>query len=569
MSDAQQPSKTPRLSREDMAKRDIGVTAIGPRLALTMTLAFCALIVAVPITEEILARRADERPPHGEVARLLPTGAELRAVLGSDDSWAALKAINHRLLKDLRAYEDGLKEESRLVQALVPILQVPISGWLGGGNEDAYLGRDGWVFYRRDLDHLIGPPFLDPRRLAARAAGGDELQAPPQSDPVRGILRFRDQLAARGIALLVVPVPAKASIHPERFSARYDAAAGPVLNPSLGEFLGRLRSAGVPAVDLAPVLWAERQRLGRPVYLASDTHWTPEGLEAAAQATARAILDLGLLPNRPATRPWRSQPQRFEGLGDSAQQLRLPAGWFPSQAVELLAVDDGERPWRAMPGADVLLLGDSFANIYSLAGMGWGEAAGLAERLAIALGGRDLDAILRNDAGSHATRRMLADELARGRDRLAGKKLVIWEFAARELSHGDWKDLPLELGEPRASTFLVPEPGAPVELHAVVASVTPAPRPGTVPYQDHVVAVHLVDLDRGAGPGPEQALAYMRSMTANVWTAAARYRPGDRVRLRLSSWAEAEPLHGRLNRSDPEDGALQLAEPCWAEEIRP
>ena len=65
--------------------------------------------------------------------------------------------------------------------------------------------------------------------------------------------------------------------------------------------------------------------------------------------------------------------------------------------------------------------------------MGWGASAGFVEQLSYTLG-RPLDAILRNDAGAFATRELLGQELARGRDRLDAKKLVIWEFAVRELA---------------------------------------------------------------------------------------------------------------------------------------
>jgi alginate O-acetyltransferase complex protein AlgJ len=60
-----------------------------------------------------------------------------------------------------------------------------------------------------------------------------------------------------------------------------------------------------------------------------------------------------------------------------------------------------------------------------------------------------VDVICRNDDGSHATREMLVQELRRGRDRLEGKRLVVWEFAARELASGDWKVLQLETGGKR------------------------------------------------------------------------------------------------------------------------
>jgi alginate O-acetyltransferase complex protein AlgJ len=102
---------------------------------------------------------------------------------------------------------------------------------------------------------------------------------------------------------------------------------------------------------------------------------------------------------------------------------------------------DGE-PWRPSRSADVLLLGDSFTNIYSLATMGWGEAAGFAEQLSHALQ-RPIDRIVQNDQAAHATRAMLARDLSSGDDRLAGKRVVVWQFAARELAAGDWKIIPL------------------------------------------------------------------------------------------------------------------------------
>ena len=46
-----------------------------------------------------------------------------------------------------------------------------------------------------------------------------------------------------------------------------------------------------------------------------------------------------------------------------------------------------------------------------------------------------------NDSGAFATRQLLWNALAGGEDRLAGKRVVVWEFASRELAVGDWKPL--------------------------------------------------------------------------------------------------------------------------------
>jgi alginate O-acetyltransferase complex protein AlgJ len=85
-------------------------------------------------------------------------------------------------------------------------------------------------------------------------------------------------------------------------------------------------------------------------------------------------------------------------------------------------------------------MGDSFTNVFSLDSMGWGTAAGFGPHLALALG-RDIDVIAQNDSGAFATRQALAREIAGGEDRLAGKKVVVWEFASRELAVGDWKPI--------------------------------------------------------------------------------------------------------------------------------
>jgi alginate O-acetyltransferase complex protein AlgJ len=131
----------------------------------------------------------------------------------------------------------------------------------------------------------------------------------------------------------------------------------------------------------------------------------------------------------------------FSGEGDIAAMLKLPAQqkMFSSQAVTIEQIKTSEdEMWRPDENADILLLGDSFTNIYSLEGMGWGEAAGFAEQLSFALQ-RPLDRIAINAGGALSSRQELWKQMQRGRDRLRGKRLVIYEFAARDLYSGDWR----------------------------------------------------------------------------------------------------------------------------------
>jgi alginate O-acetyltransferase complex protein AlgJ len=229
----------------------------------------------------------------------------------------------------------------------------------------------------------------------------------------------------------------------------------------------------------------------------------------------------------------------------------------------------GTGPWRPSKDAEILLLGDSFSNIFSLGALGWGESAGFAEHLSRALGGRPLDCILRNSDAAFATREILSRDLARGRDRLAGKKLVVWQFAARELAFGDWKLIEMKVGQPAPARFFVPSTGEEVVVNGTVEAISSVPRPGTVPYPDHILALHLTDLVVEGRTATEalEALIYLESMRDNVLTAAARLRPGDHVKLRLRAWINVSDRYEKINRSEIDDPAVQLEEPAWGELI--
>ena len=214
-------------------------------------------------------------------------------------------------------------------------------------------------------------------------------------------------------------------------------------------------------------------------------------------------------------------------------------------------------------------MGDSFANIYSIESMGWGDSAGFVEHLSYALH-RDVDRLTRNDAGAFATRQMLSAELGRGRDRLAGKKVVVWEFAMRELANGDWKMIDMKKGTPPPRQFVVPATGERRIVTGIVSAAAPAPHPGKVPYRDHIIAVHLTDIEDDHGPiNGGEALVYMWSMRNNVLTHAARYRADQKLQLKLRPWSDVSDQLDAINRQELDDEELNLQEPCWGEEIQP
>jgi alginate O-acetyltransferase complex protein AlgJ len=57
-------------------------------------------------------------------------------------------------------------------------------------------------------------------------------------------------------------------------------------------------------------------------------------------------------------------------------------------------------------------------------------------------------------------------------------------------------------------------------------------------------------------------------MRDNVWTSAARLRPGDKVTVRLRPWADVSAQYEQINRSELDNPELQLEEPVWGELVK-
>ncbi|MGI9087913.1 MAG: hypothetical protein ACR2HH_09275, partial [Chthoniobacterales bacterium] len=132
------------------------------------------------------------------------------------------------------------------------------------------------------------------------------------------------------------------------------------------------------------------------------------------------------------------------------------------------------------------------------------------------------------------------------------------------------KLLESKLGQAAVSRFFVPPAGEEVEITGTVDAVSTVPRPCAVPYRDHIMTVQLgnVTVSGKSQQAPVQAIVYFFSMRDNVWTSAARLRPGDHISVRVRDWSDVSSHYEQINRSELDDPALQLEEPLWGE-LRP
>jgi alginate O-acetyltransferase complex protein AlgJ len=542
----QKQERPPVLTREEEARRDLGTTVFRGLGRAVLTGGFL-LGLAVGLVSFFFGGFHAVRTAFESAG---PGGG------GGPLDWIPTSGRLHEV-------EKSLEESSLFAVRLRPRVQQAVTRFFSAGNEQAQPGRDGWLFFRKDLDYVNGKAFLDPAVQRARAAR-DRVAA----DPVAAVEDFHKQLEARNIKLILLPVPVKPCIEGHRLGGGPNAAVRARHNASFADFVASLRSRGVGVLDPTDMLVERLKQDGGAQYLQTDTHWTPEAMDAVARMLAREI-QAGKASSNGA---YERGSQTVEGRGDTQALLGLPPGQslFGTQKVVTQPVSAGGQVWRPAAEADVLLLGDSFANIYSLGALGWGEESGLAEQLGYHLG-RPVDAILRNSDGAFATRQILQRELAAGRDRLQGKRVVVWEFACRELSGGDWKLLSLELGAPKKPEFYAPAAGASVVITGTVGRVSRVPRPGTVPYKEHIACVELLDV-RAEGDGTAKqtaCLVFTWSMKEQALTPAARLRAGERVEMRVCSWEDVARDREKFQRSELDDAAL-LAEPvAWSEGVVP
>jgi alginate O-acetyltransferase complex protein AlgJ len=381
-------------------------TRISRRMAVAMTAAFVAVIVAVPAAQLAMELARGERPG---VARLQPAGMVPSGA-------------------ELAAFADTLRDDSLAAGAVRPGLRSLLVEVGGRGSASAIVGADGWLYFAPGVRATLGRGFLHGSPHARPARAGDD--APGQAhtvreaDPRPAIRAFAARVRAAGGTLVLLPVPDKSAFYPR--GSRPRAAR----NASFSSFVDEMRRDGIEVLDVGNL----PPPAGEPRYLADDTHWTPQWAAAVARELADLARQHGVFVERS---PLTTADVEISAAGDLAELLGLPAARTHAVKVRRVTRLDGQRiaPDHTSP---VLLLGDSFTNIYSAAELGWGDGAGLAEQLSLELGG-PIDWVARNDAGAHATRDLLARERASGTDRLIGKRLVIWEFADRELCTGNWR----------------------------------------------------------------------------------------------------------------------------------
>ena len=147
------------------------------------------------------------------------------------------------------------------------------------GRPGVVLGRDQWLYSDEEFNPIVN----------------EELNLQGNYALVEGV---RQTLKDKGVKLVMAIVPAKVRLYPEHLGEVKPAS----IHANLYEdFHARVAADKILAPDLLKPLQQAKQN-GQQVFLRTDTHWTPEGAEVAANTLAKTIADKF---------PLSGEPQRF------------------------------------------------------------------------------------------------------------------------------------------------------------------------------------------------------------------------------------------------------------------
>jgi alginate O-acetyltransferase complex protein AlgJ len=274
------------------------------------------------------------------------------------------------------------------------------------GNEGVLVGEDGWLFTKEEFDYQ-----------------------PAQQENITKNLKYihavHDHLRSRGIELVVMPVPAKARVYRDRLGRYpYPAYKQGVYQLLLSDLL----THQISVIDVLAPMEAAKDA---PVFLKTDTHWTPEGARIAAETAAQYIKTELPVPLEQAAYQTTLQKEeihkgdllRYIPVGKFSSYFRLPEDRLGVFETASTSSDSGDMSAALFSDASpaVTLVGTSYS-----ANSKWNFEGFLKESLQT-----DILNAADEGLGPFETMQKYLDNEA---FRKTPPKLVIWEMPERYLS---------------------------------------------------------------------------------------------------------------------------------------
>lgn len=282
-----------------------------------------------------------------------------------------------------------------------------------------------WRFLPSEIRHLEAGVFW-----GERATEVSQSRRADAADPLPAIFAFRDSLAEVNSRLLLVPVP------PRSLMLWEEAGIAPEIvqkaNETYNEFFDILAIEGIDFIDLRYLFSSNPEEL----FLVSDSHWSPQGIEIVANKIISLIgnntdLESGSLV-------FERESMRLDIRGD------LSLEGDDNETIELAVFrdEDGNAAERSV-SARYLLLGDSHTLVFQAGGDLFARGGGLFDHLVAGLK-EPVDLVGVRGSGATPARIDLFRRVQSNPGYWDSNEWVIWVFAAREFTESDgWRILPI------------------------------------------------------------------------------------------------------------------------------
>ena len=294
-------------------------------------------------------------------------------------------------------------------------------------------GRDGWLFSGSELGVLA-------------KAGGTGTAVGVMAD-------YAAQVRGLGCDVIVVPVPPKALVYPDKVVRKAKIPVKrkvvPRLDSSWAAAMKSLESRGMTTVDLLPVFLAHRgDKEGAP-YTQTGNTWSPRGVQLAAEAVAAAVKRSRAAKVAGSVQGISAEPGAISYTGS------LAAGANPAVKAETLSLrnigrisgDKVRSVSFSTSGGGLLLMGDSSILAWRESGNPAGSSgsfSSLADQVAAELQAIP-DVLSVPGDGRNAPRLRIMRERTSGRGTLSGTKAIVWVIPMTDLASPAWQQVPLQL----------------------------------------------------------------------------------------------------------------------------
>lgn len=259
-------------------------------------------------------------------------------------------------------------------------------------------GKDGWLFLQESL-------------LNATKRWSDNT---PQ------IIAFKDSLEARGVKLIVVPVPDKLLVIPEQYS---DKAKKGIKLPQYKKWVAKLRKKNVTVIDALDKLKELHKTAGNetPMFEPYESHCTGNARLVLANMAADSIAPLLYGMNR---KRYPMHDTIVDGTGNLYDLLHGEEIEYKIKEQKVLGTDGYK--YRGSKKAPIVIIGDS--NV----GQGKSYGAHIGAYIAAAT---SIETFTIGKVGGGN----IGPQMFKGKESfLEGKKAVVWVFDGREL-YGHFK----------------------------------------------------------------------------------------------------------------------------------